>query len=417
MKSVTNKYLWPLILITSLFFLWALAHNLNDILIKQFQKALDINRGQAGFIQFAFYLGYFVMAIPAGILMKRIGYKKGILTGLLLYATGALLFYPAAEIRIYGFFLFALFIIAAGLTFLETAANPYITKLGDPNFAARRLNFAQAFNGLGAVVAPAIGGFYIFSGNDFTDIETGSMTAEMLLAMRVSEAKAVQWPYLIIAIIVIALAVLIYKTPMPKIKETNASNKSFSKDILKHRHLVYSIIAQFFYVGAQVGIWSYFIDFMIDAVPGTEDKTAAYFLSLSLVAFMIGRFSGAFLMTYIRANKLLAIYSVLAFCLLLTSILTAGMISVYALIGVSFFMSIMFPTIFALGIRDLGEDTKIGSSLIIMSIIGGAIFPLIMGYTGLESIKTAFFVPLFSFLVVLLYGLKLYKIKEAITKS
>ncbi|RLD24532.1 MAG: L-fucose:H+ symporter permease [Bacteroidetes bacterium] len=411
MKSATNKYLWPLILITSLFFLWALAHNLNDILIKQFQKALDINRGQAGFIQFAFYLGYFVMAIPAGLLMKKIGYKKGILTGLLLYATGALLFFPAAEIRLYGFFLFALFIIASGLTFLETAANPYITKLGNPDFAARRLNFAQSFNGLGAVLAPALGGYFIFSGNNFSSSQLVSMDADTLLALRVAEAKAVQWPYFAIAMIVLAIAVLIYKTPMPEIKEDEQSKKMFSKDIFRHKHLVHSIIAQFFYVGAQVGIWSYFIDFMIDVVPGTSDKTAAYFLSISLVAFMIGRFSGSFLMTYIRPNRLLAIYAAASIGLLIISTLTTGMISVYALIGVSFFMSIMFPTIFALGIKDLGEDTKIGSSLIIMSIIGGAIFPLIMGYVGIESIKTAFLVPIICFLFVLMYGIKWYKVQ------
>ena len=409
MKPATNKYLWPLILITSLFFLWALAHNLNDILIKQFQKALDINRGQAGFIQFAFYLGYFVMAIPAGLLMKKIGYKKGILTGLLLYATGALLFFPAAEIRLYGFFLFALFIIASGLTFLETAANPYITKLGNPDYAIRRHNFAQAFNGLGAVIAPAIGGYFIFSGNNFTDGQVDSMDADTLLALRVAEAQAVQWPYFAIAMIVLAIGWLIYKTPMPEIAEEEQSTMMFSADIFKHKHLIYSIIAQFFYVGAQVGIWSYFIDFMMEVVPGTSDKTAAYFLSLSLVAFMIGRFTGSFLMTYIRPNILLAIYAASSIGLLIISTMTTGMISVYALIGVSFFMSIMFPTIFALGIKGLGEDTKIGSSLIIMAIIGGAIFPLIMGYVGIESIKTAFLIPLICFLIVLMYGIKWYK--------
>ena len=411
MKSGSSKYLWPLILITSLFFLWALAHNLNDILIKQFQKALDINSGQAGFIQFAFYLGYFIMAIPAGLLMKKIGYKKGILTGLLLYAIGALLFFPAAEIRLYGFFLFALFIIASGLTFLETAANPYITRLGNPDFAARRLNFAQAFNGLGAVIAPAIGGYFIFSENSLSASQA-TMNPEMLLAFRISAAKAVQWPYFAIAMIVLALAFLIYKTPLPEIKETQSS-KMLSKDVLKHKHLVFSIIAQFFYVGAQVGIWSFFIDFMIDVVPGTSDKVAAYFLSISLIAFMIGRFTGAFLMTFIKPNRLLAIYAASSIVLLIISATTTGMISVYALIGVSFFMSIMFPTIFALGIKDLGEDTKIGSSLIIMSIIGGAIFPLIMGYVGINSIKTAFLTPVICFVVVLMYSLKWYKVQES----
>ena len=412
MTKNSSKYLWPLILIISLFFLWALAHNLNDILIKQFQKALDLSRGQAGFIQFAFYVGYFVMAIPAGLIMKKFGYKKGIIAGLVLYAVGAILFYPAAEIRVYGFFLFALFVIAAGLTFLETAANPYMTKLGNPQFAERRLNFAQAFNGLGSVIAPAIGGYFIFSGNEYSQLQLESMDPAALEAFRVAEAKAVQWPYIIIALIVLSVALLIYRTKMPIIEEEEGSSRMvFSKRIFKNRHLIFAIIAQFFYVGAQVGIWSYFIDFMIDVVPGTPEKTAAYFLSLNLFAFMVGRFTGSFLLTYIKPNRLLTIYGIVNMFLILTGTLTSGMISVYAIVGVSFFMSIMFPTIFALGIKDLGEDTKIGSSLIIMAIIGGAIFPLIMGYIGDENIKTAFMVPFVCFLIVTLFGLKGYKVK------
>lgn len=416
MTKSPNKYLWPLILITSLFFLWALAHNMNDILIKQFQKALDLNRGQAGFIQFAFYLGYFIMAIPAGLIMKKFGYKKGIITGLLLYATGALLFWPAAEIRLYGFFLFALFIIASGLTFLETAANPYVTKLGNPDFAERRLNFAQAFNGLGSVIAPAIGGYFIFSGNEFSANQITAMDVDTLLNFRAMEAKTVQWPYFIIAVIVIAIAFLIYKTPMPQIDdEESQRSKLISKNIFKHKHLIFAIATQFFYVGAQVGIWSYFIDFMIDVVPGTAEKTAAYFLSANLVAFMIGRFTGSFLMTYIKPNRLLAIYAVISMILIAVSTLTSGMISVYAIIGVSFFMSIMFPTIFALGIKNLGEETKIGSSLIVMAIIGGAIFPLIMGYLGDQNIKTAFMVPFVCFLVVFIFGIWGYNIQMSKT--
>jgi len=406
-----NKYLWPLILITSLFFLWAIAHNLNDILIKQFQKALDLNRGQAGFIQFAFYLGYFIMAIPAGLIMKKFGYKKGIITGLLLYAAGAILFFPAAEIRIYGFFLFALFIIASGLTFLETAANPYVTKLGNPDFAERRLNFAQAFNGLGSIIAPAIGGYFIFSGNDFNESQLAAMDTNTLEAFRAAEAKAVQWPYFLVAMIVLAIAFLIFKTPMPRIEEEDKLGKVNLSKIFRKRHLVYAIIAQFFYVGAQVGIWSYFIDYMIDVVPGTPEKTAAYFLSLNLVAFMIGRFTGSLLLTYIKPNILLVIYAIINMVLIILSTVTSGMTSVYAVIGISFFMSIMFPTIFALGIKDLGEDTKIGSSLIIMAIIGGAIFPLIMGYAGDNNIKIAFMVPFICFLVVFIFGIYGFKIK------
>jgi len=410
MNPKTQKYLWPLILITSLFFLWALAHNLNDILIRQFQKALDLTRGQAGFIQFAFYLGYFVMAIPAGIIMKRFGYKKGILFGLLLYAVGALLFLPAAEVRVYGFFLAALFVIAAGLTFLETAANPYVTKLGNPEFSARRLNFAQAFNGLGSVIAPAIGGAFIFSGIEYTPVQISGLSTEALDSYRAMEAKTVQWPYFIIAMLVLAVAFLIYKTKMPEIAdEEDGAHSIISRRLLRHRHLVLGIIAQFFYVGAQVGIWSYFIDFMKDVVPETSEKTAAWFLSLNLVLFMAGRFTGSFLMTYIKPAKLLTFYALVNIFLVLAGVFGSGMTAVYAVMAISFFMSIMFPTIFALSIKDLGPDTKIGSSLVIMSIIGGALFPLAMGYLADSDIQVAFLVPLACFIVVMYYGIKGHK--------
>lgn len=413
MVEKSQKYLIPLILITSLFFLWALAHNLNDILIRHFQKALDLNRGQAGFIQFAFYFGYFIMAIPAGLIMKKYGYKKGIITGLVLYASGALLFLPAAEIRVYGFFLFALFIIASGLTFLETAANPYVTKLGNPDFAERRLNFSQAFNGLGAVIAPAIGGAFIFSGMEYTKSELAEMTPEKLDIYRAMEARTVQMPYLIISLIVLIVAFLIYKTKMPAVEDEVMKGKiKISKHLLRHTHLIYGIIAQLFYVGAQVGIWSYFIDYMKDMVPETTEKTAAYFLSMNLILFMIGRFLGSFLMTWLKPRKLLAIYSLINLVLIIAGSFGSGMTAVYSIMMVSFFMSIMFPTIFALSIKNLGDDTKIGSSLVIMSIIGGALFPLAMGYLAVNNIRNAFFVPFFCFIVVFTFAIWGHKVRE-----
>lgn len=418
MSEKSRKYLLPLILITSLFFLWALAHNLNDILIRQFQKALDLNRGQAGFIQFAFYLGYFVMAIPAGLIMKKFGYKKGIITGLGLYAIGAMLFIPAAEVRVYGFFLIALFVIASGLTFLETAANPFMTKLGNPNFAERRLNFAQAFNGLGSVIAPAIGGAFIFSGMEYSKTELAAMSPVDLDLYRTAEARSVQIPYLVIALVVLVVSFLIYKTRMPSVENEEEKGRiRVSKHIFGHRHLIFGIIAQLFYVGAQVGIWSYFIDYMKDVVPETPEKTAAYFLSANLVLFMIGRFTGSFLMTWIKPNRLLATYSIINLILILIGTLASGMTAVYAIMLVSFFMSIMFPTIFALGIKNLGNDTKIGSSLVIMSIIGGALFPLLMGYIAVNNIQSAFFVPFICFAVVLLFALWGYKPKTPNVQS
>lgn len=411
---ITRGYMLAFILVTSLFFMWAIAHNMNDILIKQFQKALDLSRGQSGFIQFAFYLGYFFMALPAGYVMKRLGYKNGILVGLLLYMTGALLFYPAAEVRSYLFFLFALFVIASGLTFLETAANPYITVMGSTEKGPQRLNLAQSFNGLGAATAPLLGGLFIFSGIELSDAELNAMSTEALNAYRATEAQTVQMPYLVIAAVVGFIALLIFLTKMPHIAapekpgmfDRAGSGHSKIGELLTSVQLKFAVIAQFFYVGAQVCIWSYFIDYTLEVMPGTAEKTAAYYLSLSLFFFMAGRFLGTFLMHFVSPTKLLAAYAVISIGLCLTAMLAGGMPAVIALGLTSPCMSIMFPTIFALGIRGLGRNTEVGSSLIIMAIIGGAVFPPSMGFLAdFTTVQLSVIVPLACFLVVLLFAL------------
>lgn len=410
---ITKGYMLAFILVTSLFFMWAIAHNMNDILIKQFQKALDLSRGQSGFIQFAFYLGYFFMALPAGYVMKRFGYKNGILLGLLFYMTGALLFFPAAEVQSYLFFLFALFVIASGLTFLETAANPYITVMGSPEKGAQRLNLAQSFNGLGAAVAPLLGGVFIFSGIELSEADLNAMGAEAVNAYRAAEAKAVQIPYLVIASVVGFIALLIFLTKMPHISAQSGTNlleenkKGLRiRELLASRHLRFAVIAQFFYVGAQVCIWSYFIDYSIEVMPGTAEKTAAYYLSLSLFFFMVGRFLGTFLMHFVAPTRLLAVYAVISVALCATAIIADGMPAVIALGLTSPCMSIMFPTIFALGIRGLGGNTEMGSSLIIMAIIGGAIFPPCMGFfADFTTVQMSVLLPLVCFLVVLMFAM------------
>lgn len=398
------------ILVISLFFFWAIAHNLNDVLITQFQKALDLNRGQAGFIQFAFYLGYFIMALPAGMVIKKLSYKKGIILGLLLYALGAFIFFPAAEVRVYGMFLGALFIIASGLTFLETAANPYITVLGDPNTSEQRLNFAQAFNGLGAVTAPLIGGAFIFTGTEYSLEDLNNLDEQALELFRISEAQAVQMPYLIIGIVILIVAFFFYKSPMPDViaEEQEPSKFNLSR-LMKYKNLRFGIFTQFFYVGAQVGIWSYFIDYMIELLPATAERTAAYYLSICLLLFMLGRFIGALLMGRFKPARLMGWYAIGSMVFLVVAIFGEGALAVYALMGVSFFMSIMFPTIFALSIKGLGEDTKMGSSLVIMAIIGGAIFPLLMGYLAIENIQYALFLPFISFIVVMFFAFTVEK--------
>lgn len=404
MASTNNKRL-AIILVTSLFFLWGFALNLNPILIPHLKKACQLTDTQSALIDSASYIAYFLLAIPAGQFMKRFGYKGGIIVGLLLFALGAFLFYPAAVTRMYGFFLTALFIIACGLTFLETAANPYITVLGDPDQATQRINFAQSFNGLAATLAPLIGGNFILSGRTLTEQEEAAMSAQQLEAYLQQEASSVQLPFIIIGAVVLLVAVLLWRTPLPEIEEKETAATS-NQSIFKEKNLMLGVLAQFFYVGAQVCVSSFFIRFS-QQVAGIEEKSAAFFLSAALLGFMVGRFIGTFLMKYISPARLLAVYSVVNFFLLILAVLLDGKFSVYALMGVEFFMSIMFPTIFSLAIRGLGPKTKEGSSLVIMSIVGGAIFPVIMGWVSdASNIQTAYIVPALCFLVILYFAVK-----------
>ena len=396
----SNKsYLVPFILVTSLFFLWGMANIMNSALIAHFQPVFEISRAQALFIETAFYFGYFTIAIPAGIFMERYSYKKGILLGLVLYAVGALLFIPAAKLLTFGFFLIALYIIASGLAFLETAANPYVTILGKPETSVQRLNFSQSFNGVALVVGPWLAGRFIFSGNE------GAMTT---VASKQQAADAVILPYAMIAGVVLLVAFFFYLTRMPE--PAKGESLKFDKAIFKRRHLTYAVIAQMFYVGAQAGIWGITINYVIEILPGTSKESASQnFLAIGTFLFVAGRFLGTWLMTFIKDHKLLTTYAAAAAILCLMGVFAEGYTAVYAVLAVNFFMSIMFPTIFALGVKDLGHYTKLGSSFIIMAIVGGAILPPVMGYMADEiGIQQSFILPSLCFLVVVWYGLKGY---------
>jgi FHS family L-fucose permease-like MFS transporter len=409
----TRKYQLPFILVTSLFFLWALAHNLNPILIPHLKKACSLSDFQSALIDSAFFIAYFVCAIPAGVVMKRYGYKSGIILGLLLFAAGAFLFYPAATLLSFPSFLMALFIIASGLTFLETAANPYITILGPPESATQRLNFAQSFNGLGAFIAPLIGGLFILSGKQLNEEQLATFSPEQLNSFYVTEAAAVKMPYLMIGLLVLAVALVFTRIQLPDIKEEDSGpNQGWSR-LFRHKNLRNGVVAQFFYVGAQVGIGSFFIRFLNHAAQ-IEEKQAAYLLSIALLLFMIGRFVGTILMKWVPPARLLSIYALCCLGLLGLAIVMQGMPAAYALMGVEFFMSIMFPTIFSLSITNLGEDTKMGSSLVIMSIVGGAIVPLFMGSISdaTHSIQLAYLIPLLCFVVVFYFGWERRKISQ-----
>ncbi len=393
----------------SLFFLWGMANNLNDILIAQFKKAFVLSDFGTSFVQQVFYLGYFLFAIPASLLMSARGYKTAIVTGLVLYGCGALLFYPAAENGVYALFLLALFIIASGLAFLETSANPLMTELGDPALAARRINWAQAANPLGAITGIWVGRNFIFSGIHHDEASLAVMTAAQRLTYYQSEVRAVAPPYLVIGILVLgfALAASLVRFPPRDAAIREAIGLRGIGTAFRRPRLLAAAGAQLLYVGAQVGIWSYTIRYAQDAVPGIGERAAADALFASLVLFAAGRFAGTAAMARIRPALLLASFAAASLVLALAAALIGGRVGLYALVGASFFMSIQFPTIFALGVEGLGPLRRAGASLIIMAIIGGAVLTAIMGWlSDLAGIAVAMLVPAFAFAVILVFALR-----------
>jgi MFS transporter, FHS family, L-fucose permease len=403
----------PVALIVALFFLWGVANNLNDVLIAHFRKLFTLGDFEAGLVQSAFYLGYFCLAIPAALFMRAWGYRAAVLTGLGLYSFGALLFWPAAGAQSYPFFLAALFVIAGGLAFLETSANPLIARLGPEETAAQRLNLAQAFNPLGSIAGVVLGSQLILSGVTHTPEQMAAMPPAALAAWRSAEALSVQLPYLLIAMVVIGWAVLIRIVRFPAVateREIDEGVGAFDdfRAVLRERRLRFGVVAQFFYVGAQVGIWSYLIRYAQVAVPGTGEHRAAFFLTLSLALFMAGRFAGAALMGRIAALPLLASFAGIAAALCVVASALGGSIGMGALIATSFFMSIMYPTIFAESVAGLGRRTKSAAALLVMAIIGGAALTAAMGYVSdaSGSILWAMLVPAGCFLVVLAFALR-----------
>jgi len=408
---VSQGYLIPFILVTTLFFMWGIPNNLNGVLIKQFMKSMEISRFQAGLIQSAFYMGYFVLAVPAAMLMRRYSYKTGIVFGLLLYAAGCLLFWPAAIIGQYGFFLLALFIIASGLAFLETGANPFIALLGNPESSEQRLNFSQAFNPIGSVVGVLLGTVFIFSGvePDETKIAAMKMAGEYTGFLQQETMRVVK-PYLALAVFAFIWAMLIIKVKFPKFEAENGElpgSKGHFKDLLKYPHFWKGVLAQFFYVGAQVGTWSYFIPYVQDYT-GQPEKIAGYFLTGTLVAFGLGRFSATWLMRFIQPNHLMGCYSVVNIVLVGIGILIPGWVGMWTIFFTSFFMSLMYPTIFATSIKGLGENTKIGGSILVMAIIGGSICTPLMGYIAekTNSMAVAMMVPMVAYVYISYYSFR-----------
>ena len=392
---VKKEYVLPFILVTSLFFMWGFARAILDVLNKHFQEAMDISLAHSAMIQVMFYLGYFIMAIPAGLFIARNGYRKGVVFGLLLFGIGSLLFIPGEYYMSFNFFLFSLFVIACGLVFLETAANPYMTELGDRETAASRLNLAQSFNGLGCACAPLLVGMMLFSEGQEANLS---------------------FPYMIMGIVVLVVALIFSRVNLPEIvhqeDEVQTATVESKKGIWSHKLFVFGVLTLFCYEIAEISINSFFINYVVDD-GWMNALDAAKLLSIAgLGLFMCGRFAGSWIMRYVRAEKFLLICAIGTVVSTALVVMNLGMVSFVSLILIYLFEAIMFPTIFAISLRGLGDYTKRASSYLMMTPIGGAVGPLMMGYVGdMTCMSFSFIVPLISYAVVLLYAMKVVRIR------
>ncbi|MDR3094296.1 MAG: L-fucose:H+ symporter permease [Bacteroidales bacterium] len=426
-KLIASGYVFTFVLITALFFLWALPNVLNDVLIKQFQKSLELSRFQAGLIQTAIKLGYFCLAIPAGLFMQRFGYKNGILTGLIVFAAGCFLFFPAANSGIYFVFLSGIFVIGSGLSFLELGANSYITYLGDPATSARRLNLAQSFNPIGGITGVTLGTLFIFSGNEPTADQIAELKSQVTATgnaytdfLQTENSRV--WPtYILIGIAVLVVAFLIWRAKFPKIAKTDSTDgsKGSFKTLIKYPHWYGAIISQFFYLGAQLGTWSYLITYVQENSPMTE-KQAGGLLIVNMLVFMFGRFFSTYLMKWFKPTKMMGTYALINVGLMTLCILGSkwaswtGLhditywIGICAMMATTFFMSLMYPTNFASGIRGLGPNAKLGASALIMSLVGGAVLTPLIGLIAdaswAKAVAPGMVIPIVSYCVIAWYG-------------
>jgi len=408
-KFTEKKYTVTFIFVTSLFLFWAIAITMGDVLNKHFQNVLHISKSESGLVQLSIFGAYAVMGIPAGLFMKKYGYKKGVLLGLLLYALGAFLFIPAAQNESFTYFRAALFILASGLATLETVAHPFVASLGDERTSDQRINFAQSFNGLGAIIGPLLGGFFILDTKGAEGLES------------------VKTLYMIIGGVILTIAIAFWFVKVPTLKDPHGGHGQDSTDIqnsdviidaplYRQRHFMWAVAAQFFNIGAQGGTWAYFINYGVEKT-GLADNQVAYYFSLSMAMMMIGRFIGTFLMRYIAPNKLLAIYSISNMILCIVISQSFGWVSFIALIMLNFFLSVMYPTIFSLGLKKLGTKTEQASSFLVMAMFGGAVFPPIMGIVANTNIAYAYLLPIICYVVILLFATKYYKPKTLGVKS
>ncbi len=405
-KFTEKRYIIVLSFVISLFFFWAIALTMGDVLNKHFQNVLNISKSQSGLVQLSIFGAYALMGIPAGLLMKKYGYKTGVLLGLSLFSLGAFLFIPAANLASFGFFRFALFVLAMGMATLETVAHPFVAALGDERTSDQRVNFAQSFNGLGAIIGPLLGGFFIFGNAG----ETNDLTSVKSL-------------YTWIGIVILTIAIAFSFVKVPDLKDPHAGenhpeeNTPESKSaydpnapLWRQRHFVFAVIAQFFNIAAQGGTWAFFINYGVEKMHIPEIQ-ASYYFSLSMAMMMVGRFLGTFLMKYIAPNKLLAISTAcnIVLCLIISQ--SFGWVSFVSLILLNLFLSVMYPTIFSLGLKRLGKNTQQASSFLVMAMFGGAVFPPIMGRIAETDVAHAYLLPIICYVVILVFATKFYKPK------
>jgi FHS family L-fucose permease-like MFS transporter len=398
LSAPTGKsYLLPFLLISSLYLLWGCAHGMLDVLNRHFQGCFAMSKAQSGFVQFSTYIAYFLMAIPAGQILRRLGYKRGIFVGLLLFAFGALAFVPAAFVHSPLPFLAALFILACGLCIIETGAHPYATVLGPPDNAAMRINVAAAFNGVGWIIGPLLGGTLIFGS------ESG-------------DAMATAKPYVLVGVVVLAVAVALLFVRMPEIvpPTDEAVDSPASGSLWKRKAFVLAVVAQFLYVAAQTGIFSFFINYVLELYPGMSNLSASRLLGLGgMGLFLVGRLTSSLFMRWIRPASLLTLFGVLAVACMVLVVLSVGTLSFVALCLSMYLMSMMFPTIFALGVHGLGTQTKQASSYIVMGVGGGAVSPVLMGMMGETNMALGFLLPLVCFLFIAYFGWSQMRIRPS----
>ncbi|MDP5171488.1 MAG: L-fucose:H+ symporter permease [Bacteroidia bacterium] len=409
-----RSLLLPFILVTSLFFLWGIANNMTDTLLSAFKRIMSMTDFQTSFVQLAFYGSYCVLALPAALFIRRFTYKSGILLGLGLFAAGGLLFYPASITMEYSHFLAALFVLAGGLSILETTANPYIIAMGDPATGTRRLNLAQSFNPIGAITGVVLSKFFILSELDKASAaERASMTAEQLSAMQSTELSAVMGPYVGVSLFLILLWVLIAMVKMPKATDegTGSSLASTFGRLVRNRQYLGGIASQFFYMGAQIGVWSYIIRYVMQELNIDEDGASSYYIA-SLIVFTVSRFVTTGMMQKFPPAQMLAALGLLGVVLTVLVMASSGPVSVYAMVMISVCLSLMFPTNFGLALEGITEDRKIGGSGLIMAMLGGALIPVLQGkISDLYGINASFGIPLICFALVSLYGWLIWQTK------